>query len=109
MGTVKQFPPSQQELHAFVDDELSPADRARIIQWLSDHPDKRRELLELRLRETLLRNAIKNAKTRDATKPTPTVDVPEGNEQHSRNHDWTIVWIICGIVALLLAYVITAH
>ncbi len=62
LGTVLKFPPSLQDFHAFIDDELSPDERARVVEWLMRHPNERRELQELKLRENLLRQAVRQSK-----------------------------------------------
>ena len=61
MSNVEQIPPTELDLHAFLDDELEPDQRVRIIQWLMDHPDTAKELLDIQLREDLLRTAIRQS------------------------------------------------
>lgn len=61
MSNVEQLPPSELDLHAFLDDELGPEERVRILEWLLEHPGKSKELWEIKLREDLLRNAVRQS------------------------------------------------
>lgn len=58
MSNVEKLPPTELDLHAFLDDELDPGERIRVIEWLLDHPEKSQELLQIQLREDLLRSAV---------------------------------------------------
>ncbi len=42
-----------------MDDELQPAARLRVIEWLLENPKNAQELFEAQLREDLLRVAVK--------------------------------------------------
>ncbi len=68
MGNIVQFPsrrpkvkkshsitPSDLDLQAFIDDELSSEDRIRICAWLLDHSDHALEVFQTMLREEILR------------------------------------------------------
>lgn len=57
--TVTERPsPSDLDLEAYLDDELEPAERIKVIEWLLGNPEKMREFAEIQLREDLLRSAL---------------------------------------------------
>lgn len=41
---MTSLPPSEHDLHAYVDQRLSSEDRQRVESWLTDHPDTAREV-----------------------------------------------------------------
>lgn len=59
MTNVRKLPPSELDLQAYLDDELTPEERLPIIEWLLENPARAQELFEVQLREDLLRVAVK--------------------------------------------------
>ncbi len=59
MTKITQLPPSELDLQAFLDDELQPRARLRILEWLLENPKSAQQLFEVQLREDLLRVAVK--------------------------------------------------
>ena len=51
-------PPSELDLQAFLDNELSSTERLKIIEWLIEHPEDAKRLFEIQLREDMLRTAV---------------------------------------------------
>lgn len=59
MTNVRKLRPSELDLQAYLDDELEPTARLRVIEWLLENPKSAQELFEVQLREDLLRVAVK--------------------------------------------------
>jgi anti-sigma factor RsiW len=51
-------PISEEELHAYVDDQLGPARRPHVLQYLQDHPDAARRVAAYRAQREALRAAL---------------------------------------------------
>ena len=105
MEQLKRLPPSRQDLHAYLDGELSPAQSAQIDRWLGAHPEQRRELLELRLRESRLRSALLLARERpfpetDALKRQ--VDKKQTLWSYIRSHKFLTAGVVLVVLSLLI-------
>ncbi len=64
MTKITQLPPSEFDLQAYLDDELPPRARLRVVEWLLENPKSAQQIFELQLREDLLRVAV-NLSLRD--------------------------------------------
>lgn len=50
--------PHEDELHAYIDDQLDPAEEARIEAWLAAHPGERRRIDSYQRHKAVLRQAL---------------------------------------------------
>ena len=109
MGKADKATPSQQDLHAYIDDELTPEQRMRVEAWLEENPDERRELIELKLRENLLRSVFATPGDQisgSAEYDGPTSTPHENDQKHPKGR--VILWVAAAGAIVLAAYLIAA-
>lgn len=64
-------PPTETEIHAWVDDRLDEADRVRVDAWLARHPERHREVQAWRQDARQLRAAMGGMPASDRPMPDP--------------------------------------
>jgi len=68
-GNIERLPPSEHDLHAFVDDELPLDQRLHVIEWLLCHQNRARDVFDMQLREDMLRTAARIAARAEDEEP----------------------------------------
>ena len=93
------YKPDKQELMAYLYDELEGTERARVEQYLVEHPDERKELQQLAGVSSLLKSV------KDKEVIAPPIFIPDGNEQRFWNAPYfkTVMSIAASLLIVLLA------
>ncbi len=92
------YKPDKQELMAYLYDELEGTERARVEQYLVEHPEERKELQQLAGVSSLLKSV------KDKEVIAPPIFIPEGHVQRFWNAPYfkTVVSIAASLLIVLL-------
>ncbi|MEO1135289.1 MAG: hypothetical protein AAFW68_01600 [Pseudomonadota bacterium] len=108
MTNVRQLPPSELDLQAYLDDELAPEDRLRVIEWLLENPARAQELFEVQLREDLLRVSVKLSVNQTSFQSAPSGTKKENESINLERYDrFTIGFAVAASLALILFLITT--
>ncbi|MEM8771294.1 MAG: hypothetical protein AAGD92_06570 [Pseudomonadota bacterium] len=102
MSDNEHTQPSELDLQAYLDDELPPAERAKIIEWLIEHPTEGQKLFEMQLREDLLRTAVWQS-VNGVDLNEELVKTIRPNAEKTKSAQNMSVIFVCGIIAGVIA------
>lgn len=107
MTNVRQLPPSELDLQAYLDDELAPAERLQVIEWLLENPSRAQELFEVQLREDLLRVAVKLSVSDSSAHSAPSSPMNDDGPVDFKRYDRFLIGFAAAAALALILFLIT--